>query len=267
MVYVYDYNPIHSRSWSESGALARRRACRMDACGNWGEDGLFVDVGETREGEEGYPPGFELLPADSRPRRLSWIGAQQILCARSVMVCGARNASGEGCGLAYRCGRMLAEAGVAVASGYARGVDLAAHRGALEAGGDTLAFLPYGIARFRVHRELGDSFDPELFLAVSELEPWQVFSAHAALRRNKLLVAISEAVIVVEPGEGGGTWYSAEKAREMRKPLFFLEGCRPEIIPAMEALGGTQLDMKNGAPVLLPLFKRLRDGKSPVSSP
>ncbi|HEX3000378.1 MAG TPA: DNA-processing protein DprA, partial [Armatimonadota bacterium] len=149
-------------------------------------------------------------------------GDLELLGGKTVMVCGARDASPEGLDLAYRCGRLLADSGVTVASGYARGVDMAAHRGAFEAGGNTVAILPYGLARFRVHRDLEESFDPGRFLAISELGPWGVFTAHAALRRNKLLAALSDAVIVVEPGETGGTWYSAEKASEMGKPLFFL---------------------------------------------
>lgn len=237
MEYVYDHDPVRSRFR--------------------GENGMSAAVGETCAGDVNFPRGFSSLPEIFRPRRLYWLGASRLLNREIVMVCGARNASEEGCGLAYRCGRMLADAGYVISSGYARGIDLAAHRGALEAGGDTLAFLPYGIAGFRVRREIGDSFDPERFLAVSELEPWQVFSANAALRRNKLLAAISVAVIVVEPGESGGTWYSAEKARDMGKPLFFLEGSRPEIIPAMEALGGIQLKIINGVPDLGSLFRTL----------
>lgn len=247
MEYVYDHDPVRSRFR--------------------GENGMSAAVGETCEGDANFPRGFSGLTEILRPRRLYWLGASRLLTGEIVMVCGARNASEEGCGLAYRCGRMIADAGYVVSSGYARGIDLAAHRGALEAGGDTLAFLPYGIAGFKVRREIGDSFDPERFLAVSELEPWQVFSANAALRRNKLLAAISVAVIVVEPGESGGTWYSAEKAYEMGKPLFFLEGSRPEIIPAMEALGGIQLKIRNGVPDLGSLFRTLDERGSCSSFP
>lgn len=182
------------------------------------------------------------------PRKLFCCGDVSLLHGRMVMVCGARDASPEGLDLAYRCGRLLAHSGVTVASGYARGVDMAAHRGALDAGGNTIAFLPYGLARFKMHRDLGDAFDPDRFLAVSELQPWGVFTSHSALHRNKLLAALSEAVIVVEPGETGGTWYSAEKASALRKPLFFLEGMRPEIISRLEALGGIRLEVKNGTP-------------------
>jgi predicted Rossmann fold nucleotide-binding protein DprA/Smf involved in DNA uptake len=219
-----------------------------------------IPNGITRADESVFPPGLRDLPPGIRPLRLHWLGESRILGGDHVMVCGARNASEEGCGIARMCGRLLAEARITVASGYARGVDLAAHHGALDAGGDTLAFLPYGIARFRVHRGLGDSFSPERFLAVSELEPWQFFSTQTALRRNTLLAAISSVVIVVEPGESGGTWYSAEKARELGKPLFFLEGNRPEIIDSMECLGATRLEIRSGEPDLGPVFDALTEG-------
>jgi DNA processing protein len=218
--------------------------------GGSGDDCSFVDYdGGIREiGRNDLPPGMVRLLGNSAPEKLSCCGDLSLLGGRMVMVCGARDASPEALDLAYRCGRLLADSGVTVASGYARGVDLAAHRGAFEAGGATVAILPYGLARFRVHRSLADAFDPERFLAVSELPSWGVFTARSALRRNKFLAALAGAVIVVEPGESGGTWYSAEKASVMEKPLFFLEGARPEIIPRMEALGGKRLEVRNGTP-------------------
>jgi DNA processing protein len=169
------------------------------------------------------------------------------------MVCGARNASETALDLAYRCGQSLANSNMVVASGYARGVDMAAHRGALDAGGSTLAFLPYGVARFTVRRNIREAFDPKRFLWVSEREPWQIFSSPAALHRNKLLAALARAVIVIEPGESGGTWYSAEQAHRMGRPLFFLEGNRPEVIGQLEPLGGIRLTVRNGEPDIRPL--------------
>lgn len=236
---VYDY---------EECFRGRGREC--SGGGNTGDNCAFGDGNDgIREiGREDLPPRMVRLLGDCAPRNLFCCGEISLLRGNTVMVCGARDASPEALDLAYRCGRLLADSGVTVASGYARGVDLAAHRGVFEAGGSTVAVLPYGLARFRVHRSLGDAFDPERFLAVSELTPWGVFTTRSALRRNKLLAALADAVIVVEPGETGGTWYSAEKASAMGKPLFFLEGARPEIIPRMEALGGKRLEVRNGAP-------------------
>lgn len=199
---------------------------------------------------ERLPESLRSLPDRDRPAFLSMAGDDALLGEPMVMVCGARDASETALDAAYRCGRRVAEAGYVVASGYARGVDMAAHRGALEAGGRTVALVPYGLSRFRLHRELGDAFDRERFLAASELEPWQVFTAHHALRRNKLLAALARAVVVIEPGEGGGSWYSARKAVELWRPLFFIEGERPEMAGRLMLLGGRRIEVSGGEPDL-----------------
>ena len=206
---------------------------------------------------EQFPPGFQSLPVRSRPRMLHVSGELSLFWRVSVMVCGARDASEEALDFSYRCGRLIADAGLVAASGYARGVDMAAHRGALEAGGETVAFLPFGLARFRLHRDLTEVFDPRRFLAVTEEEDFIAFSTRAALKRNKLLAAHAAAVIVVEPGDSGGTWYSAEKAAELDRPLFFLEGERPETVDRLESLGGKRIVVRNGAPDLGEVFANL----------
>ena len=215
---------------------------------------------------EMLPPRFQSLPARSRPRVLHLSGGQSLFWKESVVVCGARNASEEALESAYRCGRLIADAGLVTASGYARGVDMAAHRGALEAGGETVAFLPFGLARFRLHRDLTEVFDPRRFLAVTDEEDFIVFSTRTALKRNKLLVAHAAAVIVVEPGESGGTWYSAEKAAELERPLFFLEGERPETVERLESLGGKRIVVRNGAPDLSEVFAKLTNHETRADS-
>jgi DNA processing protein len=212
-----------------------------------------------RAGEESYPERLAAALGETAPSVLTCYGDIRLLNTRRVMVCGARNASQSGTDIAYRCGRVIAECGFTVLSGYARGVDMAAHRGALEAGGKTIAFLPFGLSKFRVHRDIQESFDPNCFLAVSELPLWQVFTTPFAFRRNKLMVALADAVIVVEPGETGGTWYSAEKAWKMGKGLYFLEGARPEIIPRLESLGGRRIEVRNGVPDLKEILEGLYD--------
>ncbi len=212
-------------------------------------------------GDASYPEQLIAALGVNAPRNLFCCGNISLLIRPSVMVCGARNASETALCFAYRCGRSLTNSNMVVASGYARGVDMAAHRGALDAGGSTLAFLPYGVARFTVHRNIREAFDPERFLRVSERKPWQIFSSPAALHRNKLLAAIARAVIVIEPGESGGTWYSAEQAHHLGRPLFFLEGNRPEVIGRLEQLGGVQLTVRDGEPDIEPLEAAIRFNK------
>ena len=215
---------------------------------------MSVDV--VMEGDGDYPNKYYVFLESGYPKMLFCMGNVSLLNQPSILVCGARDVSDTGLELAYKSGRLVAEAGYILVSGYARGVDLAAHLGALEAGGATIAILPYGFSRFRIRRQISDVSDPDHFLVVSELPPSCGFMVKAAFRRNKLLVALSDAIIVVEPGKSGGTWYSAEKAQEMQKPIFFLEGERQKIITRMESMGAKRLEVKNGTPQLGKVYEK-----------
>ncbi|MFC1512122.1 DNA-processing protein DprA [Candidatus Latescibacterota bacterium] len=124
-----------------------------------------------------FPLTLKQYLGDRAPHELYCFGNLSLLQEeRTVMLCGSRSASESALGLTFRAARQLAEMRVAVTSGYARGVDMAAHQGALSAGGDTIAVLPYGINRFRVARPLREVFDIEHFLAASELHPTHHFT-------------------------------------------------------------------------------------------
>ncbi len=197
-----------------------------------------------------YPEQFKTFQGITSPEVLYCLGDLSLFRRHIIMIGGSRNASNRAQELAYKCGRLIAEQGFTVASGYARGVDMAAHLGALEAGGDTIAILPYGLFKFKLNHAIREVFDLERVLVVSELPPSSRFTVRSALSRNKLLVALSRAVIVIEPSKTGGTWFSARYAGKMGKPLYFLEGKRKYMISKLESIGGKRLQVKNGAPEL-----------------
>jgi|GEM_PF-3717069 DNA processing protein len=199
---------------------------------------------------ENYPDQYKSFWGERLPRKLYCLGNSSLLNEKSVMVCGSREVSQKGLDIAYKCGRLIADMGYTLASGYARGVDMAAHKGALEAGGKTIAILPYGLGKFKRHVELAGLLDFDNFLAVSELPLSYPFSAGSALRRNKLLVALSRAVIVVESKDKGGTWYSAKYAGRKEKPLYFFEGGRADVAPKLKSIGGERLQIVKNAPQL-----------------
>ena len=208
-------------------------------------------------GDYDYPAQFEMLLKRSAPPLIYYMGNVSLFNERIIMICGMRNASEKGLELAYKCGKLIAEQGYVVSSGYARGVDMAAHLGALDAGGDTIAFLPYGLSKFIVNPAIQGSFEPEHFLAASEQPPSYHFTVKGALRRNKLLAALSLAVVVIEPGETGGTWSSIRYANKMGKPLFFLEGDRPCIIPELTKMGAKRIVVRKGVPDLIKVYKAI----------
>lgn len=141
-------------------------------------------------------------------------GNAELLMVAGVGLCGSRDASEDGIALARAAGAAAAELGVPLISGYARGVDTAGHVGALAAGGATIAVLPEGIERFRLreeYHELGSDLDDGLTV-VSPFDRGAGWSVQRAMGRNALICALSAVLVVVEPGESGGTIAAAREA-------------------------------------------------------
>ena len=167
---------------------------------------------ELRRGEPGYPAA--LHRALDAPERLFCVGAldAQVRC---VAIVGARAASGHGMAAAKSLASELAEAGFAVVSGGAIGIDAAAHRGALDAGGRTISVLATGVdvAYPARHRPLFDEIlasgrgalvSP--FALGAPVRKWR------CVRRNRIIAGLADAVIVVEAGLASGAIYTAQAA-------------------------------------------------------
>jgi len=133
-----------------------------------------------------------------------------------VAIVGSRHASDDGCDVAFALARSLAEAGVAVVSGLARGIDAAAHRGALEAGGKSGAVLGTGLERVypREHRSLQRALSESLGL-LSALLPGSPPTRNTFASRNRILAAISDAVVVVQGRERSGALLTATAAQRL----------------------------------------------------
>ena len=148
-----------------------------------------------------------------------YVGNCALLQQEAVGICGSRDASEEALQWAFDFGSRTASEGKALVSGYARGVDRQAHAGALSAGGGTIAVLPEGIRRFRMVQELRELTDEENFLALSMFAPDERWQAWRAMERNGLIVALSEELWAVEPGERGGTADAIRRCRRLGKPI------------------------------------------------
>jgi DNA processing protein len=150
------------------------------------------------------------------------MGNLDILNQPTVAIIGSRHSSDKGLNLAARIAAAVAAVGGSVASGYAKGVDTAAHLGALRSQGTTVFVLPFGISHFTIKTELRDYVTSSNFLAVSQFLTRQPWFANAAMKRNRLICAIADAVVVVEAGESGGTVDGARVAVEMKRPLYIV---------------------------------------------
>jgi DNA processing protein len=166
-----------------------------------------------------------------------------VLARPAVAVVGARACSPYGSQVARRLGRELAAAGLVVVSGLARGVDGEAHRGALEAGGTTVAVLGCGIDRDypAAHAELARRIR-ESGLVVSEYEPGVEPAPWRFPARNRVIAGLAAATLVVEARERSGALITADFALEEGRDVLAVPG---EITSSLSA--GTNTLLKLGA--------------------
>jgi DNA processing protein len=170
----------------------------------------------------------------------------QILGDHAVAVVGARACSTYGSHVARALARDLAAAGVVVVSGMARGVDGEAHRGALEAGGITVAALGCGIDCDypAAHAQLARTIC-ERGLVVSEYPPGVEPAPWRFPARNRIIAGLVSAVVVVEARERSGALITADLALEEGREVFAVPG---EITSSLSA-GSNEL-LRLGAHVL-----------------
>jgi DNA processing protein len=142
-----------------------------------------------------------------------------------VAVVGARRATEYGRRMAEALGRGLAQAGVTVVSGLAAGIDAAAHEGALEAGGRTIAVLGTGVDRVYPswHRELAARVVRQGAL-VSEFPCGTAPLAYNFPRRNRLISGLSLATVVVEAAEESGSLITADYAGDQGRLVLAVPG-------------------------------------------
>jgi DNA processing protein len=189
-----------------------------------------------------------------------------LLRRATVAVVGARSCSAYGTQVARMLGRELAAAGLVVVSGLARGVDGEAHRGALEAGGTTVAVLGCGIDRDypAAHRELAARIRAA-GLTVSEYAPGVEPAPWRFPARNRIIAGLSAATVVVEARDRSGALITADLALEEGREVFAVPG---EITSALSS--GTNDLLKLGAAPLttaadvLDVFGLASTGKEPA---
>jgi len=167
----------------------------------------------------------------------------QLLSEPSVAIVGARSCSSYGSQVARMLGRELAGAGLVVVSGMARGVDGEAHRGALEAGGATIAVLGCGIDRDypAAHTHLARGICAN-GLVVSEYAPEVEPAPWRFPARNRIIAGLCAATVIVEARERSGALITADFALEAGREVFAVPG---EITSALSA--GTNALLRVGA--------------------
>src|SRR5258705_2885787 len=178
-----------------------------------------VGVRVRGSGEDGYPAGFAGL-ADPPA---AWFVRGEALppAGQSIAIVGSRSASAYGRGFASRLAGDLAIAGYTIVSGLARGIDAAAHEGALAAGGRTVAVVPGGLDAIvpAHHRPLAERIARQGSLA-SERATGGPRHGWEFVERNRLIAALAGATVVVEAAARSGALSTPPAAPRIGRPVF-----------------------------------------------
>jgi DNA processing protein len=195
-----------------------------------------------------------------------YVRGEMACTARRVAVVGARAADDSALRLARGLGEDLAAAGVEVVSGGARGVDAAAHAGALWGGGTTLAVLGTGvdIPYPPEHGQLFDRIASGGGALVSEFPPGTPSSRHNFPRRNRTIAGLSQATVVVRASTNSGALITANYALEQGRSLFAVPGD-----PADQLASGPNHLIEAGVARAFPSVRELLDSLdwSPTDRP
>ncbi len=188
-----------------------------------------------------YPRSLKEGLKSKTPLVLYVLGEPRLLSLASgltLAIIGSREASEEALRWARKAGAHFGLEGYTVVTGMARGIDLEAAEGALEAGGRVVGVLPYGLLVGREVHRLVKRYQEHIvggrLALVSDLFPKAPWKATWAMARNRIVVGLAHGILVVESGlketegkEGkkrlSGTWNAVERAKELDKPVFVLE--------------------------------------------
>ena len=191
-----------------------------------------------------YPSA--LLAVKGFPPLVYAKGNLSLLGEVSIGICGSRSAREDSLKFASGFGLFATEMDVAVTSGYAKGIDTAAHLSALNSGGNTIIVLAEGILHFRVKREFRNiSNFLERSLVISQFYPDHIWQSYRAMERNKVICGVSKALLVVEASEKGGTIAAGRECLRQEKSVLVVERSDPRKTAAGNQLlineGGTPL--------------------------
>lgn len=181
-----------------------------------------MKISKIRRGSREYP---RLLGEIPDPPKLLYVTGRPLEQSPYIGVVGSRRPTRYGLEVANWLGRELAAAGLVVVSGMARGIDAAAHRGALEAGCSTVAVLGCGLdvcypwSNSDLYRTIA-----ERGTLVSEYDLGTPALAYHFPTRNRIIAGVSLGIVIVEGRIGGGAMITARLAMEFGREVFAVAG-------------------------------------------
>lgn len=193
------------------------------AADQWHSRGIWV----ISRADPGYPRRLKARLREDAPPVLYGCGERGLLDAGGLAVVGSRHVDDELVQYTTALGSMAAEAGIAIVSGAARGIDSSAMSGALDAGGRVIGVMADSLGRAALAKGNRDAFREGRLVVVSAYDPAAGFNVGHAMQRNKAIYAMSDAGLVVTSDfKKGGTWTGAIEQLEKFKlvPVFVRNG-------------------------------------------
>lgn len=199
-----------------------------------------------------YPPILMERLGENAPPILFCKGNLSLLTTDSISIVGSRDINDYAVKLTKRIANRLAAAEYNVTSGFAKGVDTSAHIGSLENNGTTTMILSYGFNHLSIKKDIKQYNWENNTLFISQFMPYEKFSGQNAMTRNKLVCALSKAVIVISSGperdsngKMSGTFDAGLTSLKYKIPLFVLN---PSLLdPAPQ--GNSDLIKQGGIPL------------------
>ena len=195
-------------------------------------------------------PGFPemLREINMPPSQIYCNGNVELLKSPCVAIVGSRRCTQYGVTVAKSIGKRLAENGVTIVSGMARGIDTAAHKGALEAEGNTIAVFGCGLDLCYPSENRGLKREIEKNgLIISEYSVGMEAKPFTFPERNRIISGISESVIIVEAANRSGSLITAELAADQSRNVYAVPGN----ITSAASFGSNKLIREGVTPLIL----------------
>ncbi len=187
--------------------------------------------------DDEYPQCLKMRLREDAPPILYGCGDIGLLASGGLAVVGSRHADAGLIDYAMEVGRLAACAGKTLISGAAQGIDQAAMRGALEAGGKAVGVVSDSLERTCMQRENRDLLIDGRLVVLSPYDPNAGFNVGNAMQRNKVIYALAEAALVVSSDVNkGGTWAGATEQLEKLLLVPVYVRSTGEITKGLEAL-------------------------------
>ncbi|MCX8123500.1 MAG: DNA-processing protein DprA [Spirochaetes bacterium] len=169
-----------------------------------------------------YPEKI-LKNIDYPPPILYFFGNSDIIKTITIALLSDHNASERGYHIAYHAASIAARHSITVVSGFAKGPQIMAHRGAVEAGGNTIVVIPMGMDNLIIPDILKDSINLSQWLFISPFVPQEEYALHNSYKRNSMIAAMVNALIIIETANNAGCFEAAKSAKKYKTPLFVVE--------------------------------------------